>query len=265
MTDSKQSNNCVFCMLFPLLLGAIALGVGFIALANDKALDIQNDLNLKSNQALNEHKIGGVQVNVDGRVATLTGQTVGKERVLKAEHVIASIPGIRRVDNHITYILPDEPSITRKEPSEPSKKTVTEPKAEPVVSAQLEESTQLAQQVAHQIKSLNLESITFLSDSDEITEESLVVLNDVVNVLEQHQEFNAVVEGHTDNVGDEDLNLNLSQRRAESVKNYLSNQGIEAERLTAIGYGSTRPIATNETVDGRALNRRIEFAVSRRH
>ena len=70
------------------------------------------------------------------------------------------------------------------------------------------------------------------------------------------------IEGHTDNVGSEAYNLDLSKRRAESVKNYLvENLGIDPARLSAAGYGFSRPIADNNTREGRAQNRRVVATV----
>jgi OOP family OmpA-OmpF porin len=66
-----------------------------------------------------------------------------------------------------------------------------------------------------------------------------------------------VVEGHTDSVGNDDYNLKLSQRRADSVRKYLVDKGVPAARLEAKGYGEAQPVADNKTADGRAQNRRV--------
>jgi len=69
------------------------------------------------------------------------------------------------------------------------------------------------------------------------------------------------IEGHTDSSGDPVLNQNLSQSRARAVQNYLVANGIDEPRLDAVGFGPDRPVADNETEEGRALNRRIEFTL----
>ena len=69
------------------------------------------------------------------------------------------------------------------------------------------------------------------------------------------------VEGYADSTGSDSLNLRLSQERAEAVKRYLVQSGIQPDRLETIGYAATRPIASNETEEGRKLNRRIEFVI----
>jgi OOP family OmpA-OmpF porin len=74
-------------------------------------------------------------------------------------------------------------------------------------------------------------------------------------------EVNFEVAGHTDSTGGDDINIDLSRRRAQAVTDYLTAAGLGATRMTAAGYGSTRPVASNETEEGRAQNRRIEFEV----
>jgi len=69
------------------------------------------------------------------------------------------------------------------------------------------------------------------------------------------------ISGHTDDVGDDALNLELSQKRAESVRNYLIKNGIASNRVTAKGYGETQPIADNSTPEGKAKNRRTEVKI----
>ncbi len=81
-------------------------------------------------------------------------------------------------------------------------------------------------------------------------------LNDVVEVLKADPSLYADIEGHTDNSGNDDINIPLSRERAEAVRNYFVSQGVDAGRLTAEGFGSTQPIATNETAVGKAANRR---------
>lgn len=80
--------------------------------------------------------------------------------------------------------------------------------------------------------------------------------------LNQYPERNLVIEGHTDSVGNESSNQALSQRRADSVRQYLLQQGVAANRLTAFGKGEDAPIASNDSVSGRALNRRVEVIIA---
>lgn len=80
--------------------------------------------------------------------------------------------------------------------------------------------------------------------------------------LKAYPDRTLMIEGHTDNVGSEESNLSLSQRRAESVRTYLLEQGISNNRLGAYGKGESSPVASNDSVSGRALNRRVEVIIA---
>jgi outer membrane protein OmpA-like peptidoglycan-associated protein len=106
---------------------------------------------------------------------------------------------------------------------------------------------------------LILHGVNFKTASDELLEESYYVLERVFNSLEAFSNVRVEIAGHTDNQGGDDYNLVLSGKRASAVMNYFINRGIAAYRLTAKGYGKTRPIASNNTPEGRAQNRRVEI------
>lgn len=101
--------------------------------------------------------------------------------------------------------------------------------------------------------------ILFDFSSDEIKAESEPVLREVADILAKNPGWNLIIEGHTDSIDTEEFNLDLSRRRAASVKSYLVNLGIEAGRLETEGYGESRPVADNATELGRAQNRRVEL------
>jgi len=100
------------------------------------------------------------------------------------------------------------------------------------------------------------------TNSDKLQVASLAQLDALTDILKKYEAANLIIEGHTDNVGDDAFNMTLSQKRTESVKNYLMGKGIMESRLTAVGYGETRPIADNKTSLGRAKNRRVELRTS---
>jgi outer membrane protein OmpA-like peptidoglycan-associated protein len=104
-----------------------------------------------------------------------------------------------------------------------------------------------------------IEGINFKTNSAEILTGSYAILDRAVKVLQDYPDVNLEISGHTDSRGRPDYNRDLSQRRADAVKNYFVGRGIKQERLTSIGYGLTRPIADNATATGRAKNRRTEF------
>ena len=92
-----------------------------------------------------------------------------------------------------------------------------------------------------------------------LLKESEKELDDVADILIKNSNINLDIEGHTSNDGSFNANMKLSNERAETVKNYLINKGIEASRFTSKGYGPTRPINDNKTREAKALNRRVEL------
>jgi len=103
--------------------------------------------------------------------------------------------------------------------------------------------------------------IQYALGSAKILPASFKSLNELVTVLKGDNSLNIDIEGHSDNEGGDERNKTLSQERAESVKKYLMDKGIDASRIVAQGFGSEKPIADNKTEAGRALNRRTEMKV----
>jgi OmpA-OmpF porin, OOP family len=104
--------------------------------------------------------------------------------------------------------------------------------------------------------------ILFATKSDSLAPSSYLALNDLVDLLNKHPELHLTIEGHTDNVGTAEHNMTLSEKRAGAVKSYLLLKGINESRITAIGYGMDKPIADNNTPQGKAKNRRVELKVA---
>jgi len=102
--------------------------------------------------------------------------------------------------------------------------------------------------------------IHFATDSDQITPDSAPVIKAVANGLMKNPNLKLQIDGYTDSTGDAAHNMDLSKRRAEAVKSVLVSQfGIDAARLAAAGHGADKPIGSNDTPEGRAGNRRVEF------
>lgn len=111
-------------------------------------------------------------------------------------------------------------------------------------------------------KILILEPVNFATDQDVILSESFPVLEEVSQVLKTHPEIQRIlIEGHTDSRAGEVYNLDLSKRRAASVRSYLEESGVTPERLCSQGFGQSRPVAENDNEEGMARNRRVEFTI----
>ena len=105
------------------------------------------------------------------------------------------------------------------------------------------------------------ETVLFDFDSAEMHDEGRLLLDEIFEIGERCPDVGVQVTGHTDSVGDRQYNINLSQLRAEVVTDYLVRKGVDPDRLAAIGYGYSQPVADNSTEEGRARNRRIEFRI----
>jgi outer membrane protein OmpA-like peptidoglycan-associated protein len=103
--------------------------------------------------------------------------------------------------------------------------------------------------------------ILFDFNSAALRPESQQTLRDLAVNFQRYPDETVTVEGYTDNVGSAAYNQTLSENRAYSVKNYLVDQGVPGTRITAVGYGETRPKATNDTPEGRQVNRRVEIHI----
>lgn len=116
-------------------------------------------------------------------------------------------------------------------------------------------------QTADSLRIIRLNYVNFETGSDQLTANSRYELDNLVEVMKANAQMSIEISGHTDNTGEPTENQTLSEARANAVYNYLTQNGVRASRLTAIGYGQTRPVDSNETEEGRAMNRRTEFKI----
>lgn len=137
------------------------------------------------------------------------------------------------------------------QPSAPTKKEVAKKKAKKEMISDAEEKV-----ILNAVTNLG-----FDSGKSTIKAASITSLNKMAELMVKNTKFKILLKGHTDSSGSDDLNLKLSQSRVDSVKEYLVSKGISGGRITALGYGDKQPIATNETAEGRELNRRVEFEI----
>ncbi len=108
---------------------------------------------------------------------------------------------------------------------------------------------------------VRLNNIFFEFNSAQLTQSSETELNKIVSFLSLNPDVKIMISGHTDNQGAENYNLDLSEKRAKSVYNFLIQQGISSDNLTYKGFGESQPLATNNTEEGQKINRRIEFSI----
>ena len=108
---------------------------------------------------------------------------------------------------------------------------------------------------------INLAGVVFKTNSDVLDSSSNTRLDTAAQTLMDNPGVKVIVAGHTDSAGDALYNLSLSEKRAQAVRQYLINKGVNGSRLTARGYGETEPYASNDTAAGRAKNRRVELRI----
>ncbi|MEZ4799204.1 MAG: OmpA family protein [Flavobacteriales bacterium] len=108
---------------------------------------------------------------------------------------------------------------------------------------------------------ISLEAVYFEFDKSDLTKETIEKLDEVYTLLRRNRAMYIEIDGHTDIIGSEGYNIELSKKRAQMVIDYLVNKGIDASRLTIKFFGSSTPATENETTEGRAKNRRVEFQV----
>ncbi|HVK49558.1 MAG TPA: OmpA family protein [Pseudobacter sp.] len=105
-------------------------------------------------------------------------------------------------------------------------------------------------------------AVLFGYDKADLTASTENSLNKLVAILKEYPDTNIEVQGHTDSRGTDEYNMSLSQRRATSVAGYLTRNGVASGRVTTKGYGESAPVATNDTDEGRAQNRRVNFLIT---
>jgi outer membrane protein OmpA-like peptidoglycan-associated protein len=157
------------------------------------------------------------------------------------------------------YVAPavaSAPAYVAPSPPAPAPLPPPPPPCTPPVGFKVDENCHIIEQ------SVIVRAVDFEFNSTRLTTPAQATLDQVANALQSQPELQVEIQGHSDSIGSEAYNLNLSKRRAESVKAYLVSKGLVASSLTAQGYGKAKPIASNSTAEGRAQNRRVEFEVT---
>ena len=108
---------------------------------------------------------------------------------------------------------------------------------------------------------MTLRGVTFESNQAELKPDSAEALGKAVKALQENASLRVIIEGHTDDLGEAEYNLELSRQRAETVRQYLIDHGVDGERLQAVGKGETEPLVENTNERARAQNRRVQMVV----
>ena len=262
----KNSTPCFLWILAILTIGAILWYLLYSFATAQKALAIEEDISARSTSVLaTQAALVNVSADADGRDVVLTGSVGSEQAQHDAEQIVLAVNGVRSVQNSVE-IAENSPQTTAAAPEfvlRSSAKVDPLPTEFPELAEEAVKEAPSAKQdiaVAQQsIDQLDLDNISFLHGSATLTDDASTTLNAVVQTLSQHTNIKLHVEGHTDNTGDPNYNLDLSTKRAQSVVDYLVAEGIDNTRLVASGFGDRQPITTNETKEGRSKNRRIEF------
>ncbi|HDQ43876.1 MAG TPA: OmpA family protein [bacterium] len=155
----------------------------------------------------------------------------------------------------VVAAVPEEPP----EPVKPVKEEEPVVEKEPVIEEEPAEAAPEPDILLSVDQRIILPAVQFATARAELSPEAKDALKTVAAALKNKPEINLEIRGYTDSIGSAASNLTLSQRRADTVKKFLVDQGISFHRLTAVGYGEADPIASNQTAKGRARNRRIEL------
>ncbi|MCB0291226.1 MAG: OmpA family protein [Calditrichaeota bacterium] len=224
-----------------------------------KVQKIEADLTRRSLQQLQDAGIVVENITVDGRDAILSGAVASEAAAQQAEAAVENVWGIRRVRNRLQVAPPAEPAISDTLEAAPAAAT---PPADTAVVAKPDTVPKVRTETQIRLDTLLAgKVIEFASGSHVLSPSSYPLLNQIAEVLKQKPDAMVEIAGHTDASGGRQLNLTLSRQRAEAIRAYLLRQGIDGKRLKAAGYGPDRPIASNNTPQGKQKNRRVEFNV----
>lgn len=197
-------------------------------------------------------------VKVDGKGKIYVCDT-GNGRVQVYELIIPKVEVAEPVPE-----LPAPEPVVEKEPEivveiSPPAPVAEIPQPEPVI--EIEVTPIELEQKEEEIISDVFKNLEFQIGSDIIESSSYDYLDKLYEVLVKKPQYKLHIAGHTDNTGSEEENLVIGQKRANAVKKYLLDKGIDLSRITTVSYGESKPIADNSTEEGRKINRRVEFII----
>ncbi|MFK7916281.1 MAG: OmpA family protein [Pseudomonadales bacterium] len=235
---------------------------------------IEADLATRTGQALGATKNDAVQVRVDGRDVTLSGQVASAAAQQQVVALAQRVHGVRSVSDQlqlVSSVVADPANAIAPEIESETVPAIESATSDPdarAAEAEAEAEAEAAR-VALAAAScqtefdrlLEAESVQFESSAAAIKAASYGLLNRLAEVARTCPTARFEIAGHTDSSGGAAANKRLSERRARAVQDYLSERGIDARRLSSAGYGAEQPKVSNDTPAGRAQNRRVELVV----
>lgn len=226
------------------LIIAVALGMITVELKKD---DIAIDLTQEVNKALVFSGLPLVSVSFEGRDGTVSGVLTDEAQPPQIIEVVSGVNGVRHVDNQL--------EINADSPVADENSVLAE-----VDDVEFENGLYVPSRT-HPLEKYSLSEVEFGYAQLTLTEESFPVLDKLAQILKQNAQIQLEVSVHTDNQGTAIGQIASSQSKAENIRRYLVEKGVKPARLLAKGYGASRPIAMNDTVEGQAKNRRVEIRV----
>lgn len=223
------------------LLGLAGIGLLTYFCANQHRPAIESDLSGKTRQQLASIGLPAIGVEPEGQIITLRGRVADEAAKLKAGAAAAGIFGVSEVRN-LLEVAPPPPPV-------------------PAVPVLTQEQRKQAVTCQERFNSLLTEPVRYATASTVVSPASYPLLDKLAAAAKLCPDVQIEIGGHTDSRGAMDMNMKLSQGRAESVVQYLAAKGLGAGRLSAMGYGPTKPVSDNSTEEGMSKNRRTEFKV----
>lgn len=221
-------------------LFSIALSVATAFLQKD---NIEMDLLQKVRKSLSVADLPPVSIAFDGRAATLSGSVDNMAMADEIVAVVNNVSGVSAVSSELETQALGTAGVLL-EPFEP----------------EFEKGLYIPPRF-HPLEKYGLSAVQFEYSSATLTEASLPVLDKLATLLKQNSQIYIELSVHTDNQGTALGQMTLTKLRADALRRYMLAHGIAPERLLTNGYGSTRPVASNDTAEGRQKNRRVEMAV----
>ncbi|MFD2792673.1 OmpA family protein [Promicromonospora vindobonensis] len=261
------------------------LGLGALSGVQDTGFRerIESDLTERAQGALSAARLYGADVRVTGRDADVTAPTAVE--AIEAADVVSGVEGIRaavaygpdgpvsadagETESSLSQSAPAPTAVVDVTDAASAEATPADEPTEPASDSASEdaEADEAERRPTHREREqaqedlVDIPNITFVTDSARLTRDGRRVVRDAAEVLEEHQEVEVRIEGHTDSRGSEAHNRRLSERRADEVLDRLAKLGVDRDRLTSKGFGESEPRVVPRTFADLEKNRRVEFTV----